>query len=56
LKPLGNSKLSSKFQVTVPKDVRAILELDAGDLLVFLREHNQILVKRGKLKIEGEST
>jgi len=48
---LGNSKLTRKFQTTIPKSVREILELDTGDLLVFARDHDQIVVKRGKVKI-----
>jgi len=53
MKLLGDSKLTSKFQVTVPKSVREILRLDAGDRLVFIKNHEQILVKKGRVKIEG---
>lgn len=52
MKLLGDSKLSSKFQVTVPKSVRKILGLDAGDLIVFVTNHDTILVKKGEVKIE----
>jgi AbrB family looped-hinge helix DNA binding protein len=52
MKVLGGSKLSSRFQVTVPKSVREILNLDTGDLLMFVNDHDQIVVKRGKVKIE----
>jgi AbrB family looped-hinge helix DNA binding protein len=49
---LGDSKITGKYQVTIPKAVREILELENGDLLVFVREQNAILVKRGKVSIE----
>jgi AbrB family looped-hinge helix DNA binding protein len=52
MKVLGGSKLSSRFQVTVPKSVREILNLDTGDLLMFVNDHDQILVKRGHVKVE----
>ncbi len=49
---IGDSKLTCKFQVTVPKYVRKLLKLDAGDLLVFVRENEQILLKRAKVSIK----
>jgi AbrB family looped-hinge helix DNA binding protein len=52
MKLLGDSKLSSKFQVTVPKSVRKFLGLDAGDLIVFVRNHDAIVVKKGEVKVE----
>jgi AbrB family looped-hinge helix DNA binding protein len=53
LELLGDSKLTRKFQVTVPKAVRKRLKLGAGDLLVFVVEERQILVKRGEVKIDA---
>lgn len=49
---LGDSKLSRKFQITVPKDVRDILRLGTGDRLVFVAEKDRVLVKRGELQVE----
>ena len=49
---LGDSKLTSKFQATVPKRVREILKLDTEDRLVFARIDGQIVVKKGTIKIE----
>ena len=49
---LGDSKLSKKFQATVPKRVREILNLDSDDRLVFVIDHDQIVLKRGELKFE----
>ena len=53
MRALGDSRLSSKFQVTVPRDIRNILELKAGDLLVFVEDDDEILLRRGKVKILG---
>jgi AbrB family looped-hinge helix DNA binding protein len=53
MKLLGNSKLTSKSQVTVPKPVREILELDIGDLLLYVKDHNQVILKRGRIEIEA---
>lgn len=53
LELLGNSKVAAKFQVTIPKAVREIRELETGDLLVFVREHDDaVSIKRGKVSIE----
>ena len=50
---LGDSKLTTKFQATVPKRVRDILKLDNGDRLVFVRVDGQIVVKKGRIKVEA---
>jgi AbrB family looped-hinge helix DNA binding protein len=49
LESLGDSKLSKKFQATVPKRVREILNLDTDDRLVFVIDHDEIVLKRGKI-------
>jgi AbrB family looped-hinge helix DNA binding protein len=49
---LGASKITRKFQATVPKDVRKHLKLEHGDLLVFLKEDNEILLKKGRVEVE----
>lgn len=49
---IGDSKLSRKFQVTVPKNVRDILRLGSGDRLVFVAEKDRVTVKRGELQVE----
>jgi AbrB family looped-hinge helix DNA binding protein len=50
---LGDSKLTTKFQATVPKRVRDILRLDTGDRLVFASDGGQIVVKKGRIKVEA---
>jgi len=52
MKTLGNSKLSSKFQVTIPRTVREFLELEAGDLILFIRDNEDVLVKKGEVRIK----
>ena len=49
---LGTSKITRKFQATVPKAVRKHLGLDNGDLLVFLKDRNEIVLKKGTVKID----
>lgn len=51
LKVSGDSRLTRKFQVTIPKDVRKVLKLDAGDLVVFVIDQRRVLLKRGEIKI-----
>ncbi len=52
MKMLGDSKLTRKFQVAIPKSVREILKLHTGDLLVFVKNHDEIVAKRGRVEIE----
>lgn len=40
------SKLTSKYQVTVPSDIRAILGVKAGDRIEFRVENEQVLLKK----------
>jgi AbrB family looped-hinge helix DNA binding protein len=49
---VGKSTITGKYQLTLPKSVREFLRADNGDLIVFIRDHDQILVKRGVVKIE----
>ncbi len=43
---LATSKLTSKFQTTVPSSVRQVLGLDAGDLVAFEIEGTQVRLLR----------
>jgi AbrB family looped-hinge helix DNA binding protein len=52
VKTLGNSRVSNKFQVTIPKEVRKLLKFSAGDLLVFVRDGRDVVVKRGEVRIK----
>lgn len=48
---LGKSTLTAKGQATIPKRVREELKLRVGDLLVFLKEGNNIIVRKGEIKV-----
>ena len=49
---LGDSKVTGKFQVTVPKHARKLLKLEKGDRLVFSSEERKVVVKKGFVKTE----
>lgn len=40
------SKITSKYQVTVPSDIRSVLGVKAGDRLEFIIENDQVLLKK----------
>jgi len=46
-KVLGTSKLSSKFQVTIPKDARTLLNLDIADRVLFVQEEGKLVLRKG---------
>jgi len=52
MKHLGTSKVTGKSAITIPKPVREILKISNGDLVVFVMYNDQVVVKRGKVKIE----
>jgi len=46
-KILGVSKVTRKYQVTIPKAVRVFLEIQEGDLVVFeLTENGQVILRK----------
>jgi len=47
---LGTSKLSHKFQVTVPKEVRERFKINSGDLIVFYDENGKLVVGKSVQK------
>jgi len=49
---VGKASVSGRYQLTLPKRLREFLKIENGDLLVFLKDDDRILVKRGKVKIE----
>jgi len=53
MKVVGDSKLSRKYQATVPSHVRDLLKLDAGDLILFVTQGNEVVLKKGELRIKG---
>jgi AbrB family looped-hinge helix DNA binding protein len=53
MKILGDSKVTDKFQATIPRAVRDLLRLDSGDRIVFVMEHDYVAVKKGRLEVEA---
>jgi AbrB family looped-hinge helix DNA binding protein len=53
MKVIGDSKVTGKFQATIPRSVRELLRLDSGDRVVFLTEGSHVLVKKGKLEVQS---
>jgi AbrB family looped-hinge helix DNA binding protein len=49
---VGKSTITGKYQLTLPKFVREFLRADNGDLIVFIKDHDDILVKRAKVTID----
>lgn len=44
---MSNSKLTSKFQATIPQDIRAMLKLKAGDKIMFeVTPNKQVVIKK----------
>jgi len=52
MKDVSHSRLTSKFQATIPKAVRDFMRLDKGDLLVFVINKNEVVLKKGEIKIK----
>lgn len=46
---MSDSKLTSKFQATIPQDVRTVLDLRAGDRIIFeITTDKQVRIKKAK--------
>ena len=44
---MSNSKLTSKFQATIPENIRAILNLKASDQIIFeITKDKKIVIKK----------
>jgi AbrB family looped-hinge helix DNA binding protein len=52
LEVVGKAAITGKFQVTLPKSVRELLGADNGDFLVFIKVHDTIVVKRGRVEVK----
>ena len=52
LEVVGKSTITGKYQLTLPKSVREFLKANNGDLIVFVKDHDRIIVKRGTVKVE----
>ena len=45
---LGTSKITYKYQITIPKAVRSSCGFEKGDLLVFERDGGRLWIKSNK--------
>ena len=50
---LGSSRITGKSQVTIHKAVREVVRLEKGDLVVFVDEKDQVVIKKGRVKVEA---
>jgi len=53
MKVLGDSKVTSKFQTTIPRAVRRLLDLNSGDRVVFVIQRGNVVLKKGNLEVEA---
>ena len=44
-KVVGTTKISYKYQITLPKDVREHYKFKVGDLIVFEREDGRLFIR-----------
>ena len=44
-KILGASKVTVRYQVTIPENVRKLMKIDVGQTLAFVEEHGKITLK-----------
>ena len=47
---LGSSKLSARFQITLPDDVRKKLKVEEGEQILFSEEEGKIVLRNSKLE------
>jgi AbrB family looped-hinge helix DNA binding protein len=47
MKTLGSAKVSTKGQVTVPADARRKFSISVGDLLLFIEEDGELVIRKG---------
>lgn len=43
-----SSKVTTKYQATIPKQIRAKLNLEAGDYLLFEEKNDEIVISKAK--------
>ena len=44
------SKLTSKGQITIPKQIRKVLEVEEGDHIAFIEEDGLVIITKGTLQ------
>ena len=48
-KVLGNSKVGSRFQVTIPKKARGKYNIKEGDLVLFVEENGKLMLTKSEI-------
>jgi len=48
-KVIGSSKITRKFQLTIPSDVRRRYHFKIGDLILFVEEDGKITLSKSEL-------
>ena len=52
---IKNAKISKKGQVTIPKEIRSILQVNSGDYITFsINNKNIIIVNRKEVEIKNK--
>lgn len=52
---IGESRVTTKGQITLPKDVRKILNAEEGDYIIFYNEDRRIIIETGRLTIKPKT-
>jgi len=48
-KVIGSSKITRKFQLTIPSDVRRQYHFKIGDLVLFVEEDGKLILSKSEL-------
>ncbi len=51
VRKIGNARVSQKFQITIPKEVRKALGIASSDLIIFIMDQKGVLMKRGEIRV-----
>lgn len=46
---IGESKMTSKNQITLPKEVKDVIGAEQGDYVIFYREDGRIFIQAGQI-------
>jgi len=52
---IGESRVTTKGQVTLPKNVRNLLNAEEGDYIMFFKEENRVYIEAGRLTLKTKS-
>ena len=48
---IAESKVSSRGQIAIPKEIKRRLDIDEGDYLLFIENGDDIVIKKGRMVI-----